>query len=91
MIGNDMLMAIIVQDDLNRLQKLIRKNPAHLNKTIDKVSIKVDEQDLLYIVTHEMKQDGNTPLMVASSRQNMLMIRYLVERGANINLQNKVG
>ena len=37
---------------------------------------------------HFIKQEGNTPLLLASSVGNSDIVKYLLDHGANVNIQN---
>lgn len=49
------------------------------------------KEELLLILPYFCLQNGITPLHIASRRGNVIMVRLLLDRGAQIETRTKVG
>ena len=45
--------------------------------------------DALYVDINHTDKEGNTPLILAIKENNLAFVRLLIDKGANLDIQNK--
>ncbi len=86
-IGQTALMAALKANHLDIVQYLVMKG-ANIN-----LQEQVQTKYLLYFIPnlmYDMRQDGSTALLLATIIGDKTSVQLLVEKGANIDDQNKV-